>query len=194
MRRLDDDIRRLHDLTAELPGPLQAKLNGFADEVRGQYRTLIVGTWIASVTAALFFALFVRLFYRWIFRPLEILIRGSRKVAGGNFDFRIRMDTHDEMSELAEAMNDMTLAVPHDPRRSGPPGPGAHQAGGPQRAIGQRRLSGGRRGPRNQQPAGLDRHVRRIAGRPHPRVVGRRTAADDGRRRPTSPSSPTTCG
>ena len=64
--------------------------------------------WIASVTAALFFALFVRLFYRWMFRPLRILIRGSREVAGGNFDFRIRMDTRDEMAELAEAMNDMT--------------------------------------------------------------------------------------
>ena len=48
VRRLDDDIRRLHDLTAELSGPLQAKLNGLADEVRGQYRTLIVGTWIAA--------------------------------------------------------------------------------------------------------------------------------------------------
>ncbi len=108
VRRLDNDIRRLHDLTAELSGPLQAKLNGLADEVRGQYRTLIVGTWIASVTALLFFALFVRLFYRWVFRPLEILIRGSREVAGGNFDFRIRLDTRDEMAELGEALNDMT--------------------------------------------------------------------------------------
>ena len=59
--------------------------------------------------AAIVFAVFVRLFYRWIFRPLEVLIRGSRKVAGGDFNYHVRLQTHDEMSELAGAMNDMTL-------------------------------------------------------------------------------------
>jgi signal transduction histidine kinase len=106
--RLDNDLEYLQILAAELPNHLNAKLSGLAAEVRGQYRTLIVGTWITSVTAALVFALFVRLAYRWIFRPLGILIWGSREVAGGNFAFRIHMDTRDEMAELAEAMNDMT--------------------------------------------------------------------------------------
>ena len=87
---------------------MQAKLGGFAAEMRLQYRTLIVGTWVASVTAALVFALFVRLFYGWILRPLGILIRGSREVAGGNFAFRIHINTRDEIAALAEAMNDMT--------------------------------------------------------------------------------------
>jgi signal transduction histidine kinase len=41
-------------------------------------------------------------------QPLGILIRGSRRVAGGQFDYRIHLDTQDEMSELAEALNDMT--------------------------------------------------------------------------------------
>jgi signal transduction histidine kinase len=53
-------------------------------------------------------ALLVRLFYKWVFRPLRVLIKGSRKVAGGDFRYRIRLDTRDEMSELAEALNDMT--------------------------------------------------------------------------------------
>jgi signal transduction histidine kinase len=106
--RLDSDLGRLQILASELPSHLQAKLGGFAAEVRLQYRTLIVGTWVASVTAALVFALFVRLFYRWIFRPLRTLIRGSREVAGGNFAFRIHVNTRDEIAALAEAMNDMT--------------------------------------------------------------------------------------
>jgi signal transduction histidine kinase len=106
--RLDVELDHLQVLAAELPSHLHAKLGGFAAEVRGQYRTLIVGTWLASITAALVFALFVRLFYRWIFRPLGILIQGSREVACGNFAYRIHMDTHDEIAELAEAMNDMT--------------------------------------------------------------------------------------
>jgi signal transduction histidine kinase len=43
-----------------------------------------------------------------VFQPLRLLIMGSRKVAAGEFNYRIRLETHDEMSELAEAMNDMT--------------------------------------------------------------------------------------
>lgn len=106
--QLEGDLERLQSLVAELPSHLHEVLRGFAAEVRGQYRTLIVGTWIASVSAALIFALFVRLFYRWIFLPLGVLIYGSRKVAAGHFNYRIQLQTHDEMSELAEAMNDMT--------------------------------------------------------------------------------------
>ncbi len=108
VRRLETELDRLPVLAAELSSPLHAKLSGFAAEVRGQYRTLLVGLWATSVTAALLFALFVRLFYRWIFQPLQILVSGSRAVAGGNFGHRIRMDTRDEIAELAEAMNDMT--------------------------------------------------------------------------------------
>ena len=84
-------------------------MRGFAAEVRGQYHVLLVGLWITSAMAALVFAAFVRLFYRWIFQPLEMLIRGSRKVAGGDFNYRVQLQTHDEMSELAGAMNDMTF-------------------------------------------------------------------------------------
>ena len=65
--------------------PLARQAGGFAAEVRGQYRTLIIGTWVTSVSAALFFALFMRLFFRWIFCPLRTLIHGSREVAGGQF-------------------------------------------------------------------------------------------------------------
>jgi signal transduction histidine kinase len=106
--RLDNELANLQALSAELPSHLHAKLGGFADEVRGQYRTLIVGTWITSVSAGLVFALFVQLSYRWIILPLRVLINGSRKVASGQFGYRIHLDTRDEMSELADALNDMT--------------------------------------------------------------------------------------
>lgn len=106
--RLDNELEHLQTLTTELPGYLYARLAGFATEVRGQYRTLIYGLWITSISAALVFALFVRLFYRWIFLPLRVLVNGSRQVAGGQFNYRIHLETQDEMSELAEALNDMT--------------------------------------------------------------------------------------
>jgi two-component system NtrC family sensor kinase len=105
---LDGELKELQILAAELPSHLHKKLAGFADEVRGQYRMLINGTWAATMTAVLLFAIFMHLFYRWIFRPLKILVAGSRRVAGGDFDYRIYLATNDEMSELAEAMNGMT--------------------------------------------------------------------------------------
>ncbi len=98
----------LQDLSAELPSHLHKKLVGFADEVRGQYRMLINGTWATTIMAVLLFTLFIQLFYQWIFLPLRVLVAGSRRVAGGDFDYRIHLATNDEMAELAEAMNDMT--------------------------------------------------------------------------------------
>ncbi len=106
--RLDAELEYLQALSGELPSHLHTKLEGFADDVRMQYRALIVGTWITTVSAGLLFALFVQVFYRWIVRPLRVLIDGSRRVAAGCFNFRIRLNTDDEMAELAGAMNDMT--------------------------------------------------------------------------------------
>jgi signal transduction histidine kinase len=106
--QLELGLQRLQFLAAELPSHLHAKLRGLAAEVRGQYRTLIIGIWIISISAAILFAIFVRLFFKWILVPFRVLIYGSRKVAGGHFGYRIHLETHDEMSELAEAMNHMT--------------------------------------------------------------------------------------
>ena len=106
---LHREVIDLQVLAVDLPTHLHSTMRGFAAEVRGQYHVLLVGLWITSALAALVFAAFVRLFYRWIFQPLEMLIRGSRKVAGGDFNYRVQLQTHDEMSELAGAMNDMTF-------------------------------------------------------------------------------------
>ena len=108
MGLLDSELELLQALAAELPSHLYRKLGGFAAEVRSQYRTLIVGTWIIGVSAGLILALLIVLFRRWISRPLRVLIDGSRRVAGGQFGYRIHLDTDDEMAELAEAMNNMT--------------------------------------------------------------------------------------
>ena len=102
------ELEVLQHLAAELPNHLYGKINEFTSETKGQYRRLLTLSWATSVLAAAMLALFVHLFYRWIFRPLRVLVNGSRKVAAGQFGYRIRLQTHDEMSELAAAMNDMT--------------------------------------------------------------------------------------
>jgi len=106
--KLANELQYLQELVAELPSYLYENIRAFNEEARLQYRRLIVLSWITTAITATGFILFVHLFYKWIFRPLRILIKGSRKVASGQFDYRIHLDTHDEMSELAAAMNDMT--------------------------------------------------------------------------------------
>ncbi len=117
-RRLDDpvarhlatgrELDRLAALTAELPSFLQEQLHDLAREVRTGYRMLIIVTWAAALAAtALLMALGV-LIYRWVFRPLRHLGHGSRRVAAGDFDYRIHLDTDDEIAELADALNGMT--------------------------------------------------------------------------------------
>ncbi len=106
--KLDRELEDLQQLTAVLPSYLHREIRHVADDVRGQYRALIAISWVTSVAAALMLGSLVHLFYKWVFRPLRILIKGSRKVAAGNFSYRIQLDAHDEMAELAQAMNDMT--------------------------------------------------------------------------------------
>jgi two-component system, NtrC family, sensor kinase len=102
------ELNRLQLLTWELPSYLHRRIHDLADEVRIQYRALILLTWITTVSAALLLGLFIRLFYAWIFHPLRVLVDGSRRVASGEFGYRIKLGTCDEMAELADAMNDMT--------------------------------------------------------------------------------------
>lgn len=105
---LSAELERLYGLTSRLPVYWHRDVQEFTEQVRGQYRTLIVVTWITSISTAVLLAWFVQLAYRWVFRPLRVLIKGSRKVASGRFDYRIHLDSGDEMSELADAMNAMT--------------------------------------------------------------------------------------
>ena len=108
LQSVRSDLDQLQDLAFELPSHLHRRLHDFAGEVRNQYRALIILTWITTVLGLLMLGLFLRLFYAWVFRPLQVLIQGSRRVAAGEFGYRIALDTRDEMSELADALNDMT--------------------------------------------------------------------------------------
>jgi signal transduction histidine kinase len=106
--KLSAELEKLHDLSGELPGYLHRNIHDFIQDVRNNRRTYIILGWTSTIAALAMMAVLVRLFYKWVFRPLRVLIKGSRKVAGGDFAHRIRLDTLDEMSELAEALNDMT--------------------------------------------------------------------------------------
>ena len=105
---IEPHLDRLATLTAELPTFLQERLHDLSHEVRTGYRTLIVTTWASALAAAALLAALGGLTYRWVFRPLRLLGHGSRRVAAGDFAFRLNLDSRDEMAELAGALNDMT--------------------------------------------------------------------------------------
>jgi signal transduction histidine kinase len=105
---VEPHLEALAALSAELPSFLQQRLHELSSEVRTRYRTLIITTWAAALTAIGLLAAIGVLTYRWVFRPLRLLGHGSRRVASGDFAYRIQLDTRDEMAELADAFNDMT--------------------------------------------------------------------------------------
>jgi len=103
-----DLLVQLESEAKYLPYQLQQRIINLAGEVRLRYRAWIVLTWICAVAATALVVVFIALGYRWIFRPLRLLVKGSRRVAGGDFNYRIELPSFDEMAELAEAMNAMT--------------------------------------------------------------------------------------
>jgi signal transduction histidine kinase len=105
---LGAELAQLQSLAAELPSHLHRRLGVLAGEVRTKYRSLIAVNGLTTLSAAALLAVFIQLFYRWVFQPLRLLLTGSRRVAGGDFDYRIQLASGDEMAELADALNDMT--------------------------------------------------------------------------------------
>ncbi len=105
---LTEAVDQLNFLAEQLPRHLQEKMFELQGDVRGYYRAWIVLTWATTISAGFLFLMLVQLFFQWVFRPLEQLIKESRRIAGGDFDHRIHLNSGDEMDELAQAMNDMT--------------------------------------------------------------------------------------
>ena len=106
--RLTLDVASLDSLVAELPTFLHEDIHSLYREVRAQYRIWIVLEWVTVVGGAILLLLLVKLSYDWVIQPLRAIIRGSRRVAAGDFDYRVQLTSRDEMRELAEAMNAMT--------------------------------------------------------------------------------------
>ena len=107
--QLREDVEKLRVLTAELPTHLHVRFRELANEVRNQYRWAISLAWVTAALASMLLVAAVQLFRKWIARPLATLVEGSREVAAGKFDHRIHLDSADEMRELAESMNAMTV-------------------------------------------------------------------------------------
>lgn len=106
--RLNAEAVNLQRYSGELTSYLRERLNHFSAEVRTKYRVWIVLAWTTTIAAGVMLAAVLLLFWKWIFLPLRIVIRASRRIAEGDFHHRIHLPTRDEMASLADALNDMT--------------------------------------------------------------------------------------
>lgn len=108
LRELRKEIEQLRKLTTLLPSHLETQFEKIADDVKARYRAAIVSAWIGLGAVVAVLLVSRRLFNAWFADPLQVLVDGSRLVAAGHFDHRIKINARDEIGELAEAMNAMT--------------------------------------------------------------------------------------
>jgi two-component system, NtrC family, sensor kinase len=102
-------VDEMHTKASGLQARMHDRMFDFVNQARSEYRTWIITEWTATIVAAIFLPVAIFLFYDWLFRPLEVLLAGSRRIAQqDDFDHRIHLKSRDELAELAAALNDMT--------------------------------------------------------------------------------------
>lgn len=93
---------------SHLPDPVDGLQNELAT-ARRAYRISSVVLIGSAVIAIVLLGLIASWGYYSVYKPLQELHRGARRVANNDdFNFRLKIRTRDEMAELAEAFNSMT--------------------------------------------------------------------------------------
>jgi signal transduction histidine kinase len=113
-------LERLNESAGRLPARLHQDMLALLEASKRQYQSSRVIVWTSAVAVLGMLLWLTRLTRRWVLYPVRLLQRGVRRVARGQFDYHIDLDTGDEMQALAEAFNDMTnrlSATYHDLER-----------------------------------------------------------------------------
>ena len=110
-RDLKTRIERLNHAVMLLPKELFGDFYQVLVMSKGQYQTSRIIVWTSALTVLAMLCGLMLLFQRWVLYPVRLLQRGVRRVARGSFDYKIELDTGDEMQDLAEAFNDMTAKI-----------------------------------------------------------------------------------
>ena len=83
-------------------------LTGLLRSARETYWASFLWVTTSSVLVVLLLGGVVAGGYQWIFKPWAKLLDGAARVAQGNFEYRLRLNTNDEFAELADSFNRMT--------------------------------------------------------------------------------------
>jgi two-component system, NtrC family, sensor kinase len=108
---LKSRIERLNHTVMLLPKELFGDFYDVLVMSKRQYQTSRIIVWTSALMVLAMLCGLMLLFHRWVLYPVRLLQRGVRRVARGSFDYKIELDTGDEMQDLAEAFNDMTAKI-----------------------------------------------------------------------------------
>jgi len=108
---LKSRIDRLHDTVMQLPKKLFVDFWQVLRVSQMKYQTSRVIVWVSALMVLGMLWGLMFLVQRWVLFPLQFLQRGVRHVARGAFDYKINLQSGDEMQDLAEAFNDMTAKI-----------------------------------------------------------------------------------
>jgi len=100
-------LKNLQLQTDRLPIYLGDELKGYSQTMRRHSGWLMMTVILCVTVSVGIMLLLIRLSFLWIFRPLHVLVEGSRQAASGKYDYRIALSTNDEFAELADALNFM---------------------------------------------------------------------------------------
>ncbi len=103
-RQLDS----LANQVGELTGMMHQGMAEYSGIVKNEYRTGIAIAWSCLFAAVSIFGLLMLLFRSLVMKPFRTLVDGARLVAAGHYDHHIDLGTCDELSELANVVNQMT--------------------------------------------------------------------------------------
>ncbi len=102
-------------LTAELIDSVEERmpdpstdLRGRLEQARRAYSWHLGVVWATGLGTLVLFLNLARCVHRWFVVPIRDLHQGARRVAKGDFDYRLECTSRDEMAELAADFNRMT--------------------------------------------------------------------------------------
>jgi signal transduction histidine kinase len=107
LRGMTDETARLVTIARQIPDPVLGMDRNLI-QARKSYRSSLTAVWAASAIVLVLFLGLLRSGFVWIFDPIRKLHQGARRVAQGDFNYRVQLATRDEMAELADAFNKMT--------------------------------------------------------------------------------------
>ena len=108
---LGSRIERLKYTVMRLPKELHEDFYDVLNMSKSQDQISRVIVWTSALTVLAMLCGLMALFHRWVLYPVRLLQRGVRRVARGSFDYKIDLNSGDEMQDLAGAFNEMTARI-----------------------------------------------------------------------------------
>ena len=100
----------VHPARQKILGVIDAQLKLDAVDAQASQQQVLLARFTAAGVALLCLAsgLFV---WAVLYRPIQDLMKGTRRVAGGDLDYRLPVRSRDEIADLAESFNKMTAEL-----------------------------------------------------------------------------------